>query len=106
MPLIGEEKRDYQRRWLKRRRQEFIKSQGGICRACGRTDRLEIDHIDPATKLSHRVFSWATDRREAELAKCQVLCKRCHGIKGRGKNSRITRENSRDLPEAFCVQIA
>jgi hypothetical protein len=42
---------------------------------------LELDHVDPALKVSHRVWSWARERREAELAKCQVLCHDCHVAK-------------------------
>lgn len=75
--------RRYQREWLRRRRAEWIASQGGACARCGRTDWLEVDHIDPTTKVDHRVWSWSEERRVPELAKCQVLCKRCHGIKAR-----------------------
>jgi hypothetical protein len=44
---------------------------------------MEIDHIDPATKdpLLKRgtsLFSWSQERRDVELAKCQVLCGKCH----------------------------
>jgi 5-methylcytosine-specific restriction endonuclease McrA len=46
---------------------------------CGETERpFEIDHIDPKTKVSHRIWSWSAERREAELAKCQLLCVDCH----------------------------
>lgn len=41
-------------------------------------DNLEVDHIDPDQKISHKVWSWAKPRRDAELAKCQVLCNKCH----------------------------
>lgn len=40
-----------------------------------------MDHKDPEHKLNHRVWGWAEARREAELAKCQVLCRFCHSIK-------------------------
>lgn len=40
--------------------------------------QLEIDHIDPRQKLSHRIWSWSPARREAELGKCQVLCQKHH----------------------------
>lgn len=33
-------------------------------------------------KINHRVWSWAEARREAELAKCQILCHDCHVAKG------------------------
>jgi hypothetical protein len=68
--------RDYQKKWIARRRAEWFKDKK--CVKCGSTDRLEIDHIDPKTKVSHTVWSWAKTRREAELAKCQVLCYEHH----------------------------
>lgn len=45
---------------------------------CGSWDELEIDHIDPSQKVDHNVFSWSQERRDAELAKCQVLCSKHH----------------------------
>lgn len=42
------------------------------------SEKLELDHIDPSTRVSHAVWSWAKNRREEELAKCQVLCHDCH----------------------------
>lgn len=50
----------------------------GPCQNCGSSVALEVDHIDPSQKLSHRIWAWSDERREAELAKCQVLCRRCH----------------------------
>ena len=60
------------------RRERGIESLGGKCAQCGATDDLEIDHIDPATKVSHRIFSWSWARIESELSKCQLLCVPCH----------------------------
>ena len=48
------------------------------CCKCGSTDSLEFDHIDPAQKFTHRIFSLSHDRIQAELGKCQLLCKDCH----------------------------
>jgi hypothetical protein len=48
---------------------------------CGSRDHLEIDHRDPGEKLSHRIWSWSPARRDAELAKCQVLCRKHHHAK-------------------------
>jgi hypothetical protein len=42
---------------------------------------LEVDHVDPELKVSHKVWTWAPARRAGELAKCQVLCKACHLLK-------------------------
>lgn len=50
----------------------------------GATENLQADHIDPAQKsarikaVSHNVWSWAKEKRDAELSKCQVLCEPCH----------------------------
>ena len=40
--------REYQREWLAARRTEWLADKS--CAVCGSDDRLEIDHIDPATK--------------------------------------------------------
>lgn len=56
---------------------------GGKCAKCGSVDRLEFDHIDPATKVAP-ISSMAAQARAAvlkELAKCQLLCKTCHTAK-------------------------
>lgn len=54
------------------------------CVNCGSIEKLELDHIDRSLKtnpLAHNVWSWSEERRNAELDKCQVLCKSCHQIK-------------------------
>lgn len=68
--------RNYQREWVAGRRARHLA--GHHCEWCGSTERLEIDHIDPSMKVTHGVWSWSRPRREAELAKCRVLCYRCH----------------------------
>jgi 5-methylcytosine-specific restriction endonuclease McrA len=71
---------DYQKRWMAKRRLEWIQSQGGQCVGCGSKERLEIDHKDPSTKEFpvSIIWSWSEERRFKELAKCQVLCEDCH----------------------------
>jgi hypothetical protein len=55
-----------------------------VCAWCSSTIRLELDHIDPATKdprlrvHAKRVWQWGEAQRSAELAKCQPLCRICH----------------------------
>ena len=51
---------------------------GKRCAQCGTDDGLELHHPNKADKVSHRVWSWSRARREAELAKCVVLCGWCH----------------------------
>ena len=68
--------REYQRKWIAARRAKRL--DGASCAKCGATGWLEVDHIDPKAKISHRVWSWEETRRELELGKCQVLCRKCH----------------------------
>lgn len=90
MPLTGERKREYQRAWIKQRREDWIKSQGSRCAECGSADGpFDIDHIDPTTKeiAIRELWSRTQKIRDAELAKCQLLCETCHQIKTNRENS-------------------
>lgn len=69
--------REYGRQWVAARREAWLKT-NGPCKRCGSCERLQVDHVDPSKKVSHRIWSWSALRREAELAKCQVLCEACH----------------------------
>lgn len=71
--------RAYCTSWMKARRDSYFDSKA--CVRCGATELLELDHIDPAEKTSHRIWSWREERRAAEMAKCQVLCRACHKAK-------------------------
>lgn len=83
MGYTGQQKRDYQNAWLTKRRTAWIEDQGGQCSICGSSEGLEVDHIDPSTKLVNPKAIWNRSKafREAELAKCQVLCTDCHKAK-------------------------
>lgn len=72
--------REHQRKWRQGRRDAWLKEHGP-CAECGATEKLEVDHIDPRQKVSHNLWSWSEARRNAELAKCQVLCEDCHMAK-------------------------
>jgi hypothetical protein len=86
-PARREYLRNYGRAWLAKRRADWLADKA--CATCGSTERLEIDHIDPATKDpklkgkagTGRLWSWSDERRQAELAKCQVLCEIHHKMK-------------------------
>ena len=69
--------REFQRNWLHKRRSTWLVT-NGPCVKCGSTRDLEVDHVDPSQKLDHKVWSWSESRRDTELAKCQVLCRKCH----------------------------
>lgn len=75
-----EAQRAYQARWLVERRAAWL-AENGPCSNCGSTDDLCVDHVDHTQKVSHNVWSWSQARRDAELAKCQVLCLVCHKVK-------------------------
>jgi 5-methylcytosine-specific restriction endonuclease McrA len=63
-----------------RRKQEVFEKLGGKCVSCGACDDLQLDHIDPKTKLyniSH-IYSMSEKIFWAEVAKCQLLCSKCH----------------------------
>jgi 5-methylcytosine-specific restriction endonuclease McrA len=77
-----DQQRAYQRDWMTARRDQWI-SEHGPCAQCGSTDRLEVDHVDPGAKSMEPAAIWSLSaaKREAELAKCQVLCHDCHARK-------------------------
>jgi hypothetical protein len=90
----------YQREWRARRRAEWFADKK--CENCGSTDDLELDHRDRNQKLSHKVWSWSKERRDAELAKCQVLCHPCHLAKSQTSGdlihqAKLTLDDVRDI---------
>jgi hypothetical protein len=95
MPYVDPEKqKSYQREWMAKRRQEWLTA-NGPCIDCGSWENLQVDHVDSFQKVTHRVWSWNTLRREAELAKCVVRCQPCHAKKtfacNEGSRSAIAR---------------
>jgi len=72
-----EQKRKYQREWYANRRKQWIEA-NGPCILCGSNENLEVDHIDPNQKVTHKIWSFTESKRNEELAKCQVLCRECH----------------------------
>ena len=83
MPYKDKDKqREYQRIWHAKKRHSFFHNKK--CEDCGSVDRLELHHKDPSQKEHHVIWSWSEKRRNAEIAKCAVLCKACH-LKAHGK---------------------
>lgn len=76
MSYTGEQKRKYQRQWVAARRAQWFV--GRVCVDCGATEDLELDHVDPIQKASHRIWSWSWTRIVAETDKCVVRCTGCH----------------------------
>lgn len=85
-----EQHRAWHRERMAARRAEYLA--GKKCVRCGSTERLEIDHIDPATKVTHRLWGWSRAKRAVELAKCQVLCHDCHNIRTGKQNGGLPDE--------------
>ncbi len=86
---IAEYQYGYHSLWHWVGRMEMIERLGGCCATCGYKQdlrALQIDHIDPNTKIfklslgrySAKGFS---ERHLRELEKCQLLCANCHAIK-------------------------
>jgi HNH endonuclease len=77
----------YQTARLCERRLKWL-AENGPCKQCGSLDRLEVDHIDPGKKSTHRIWSYSLEKRLAELSKCQVLCYSCHKKKSASECAR------------------
>lgn len=81
----------YKRAWNAKRRKLFIQKFGGCCKMCGSTVKLEFHHRKRESNRDHRgMFSWRTARLVREVKKCDLLCKKCHGVvtaKERGYNT-------------------
>lgn len=97
---------EYKRRWVAARKAKWIE-ENGPCRRCGSWERPEVDHIDGALKVSSHIWTWATERRLAELAKCQVLCHDCHVTKTReaGENAHGETNGKAKLTDAKVLEM-
>lgn len=87
--------RKYQREWMAKRRAKFFN--GRACASCGSLCNLELDHINPVTKVSHCIWSWSERRRLLELEKCQVLCHDCHKLKTKTQTNLLLRHGTRTM---------
>ena len=97
-------KREYMRKWMAARRRAWLQREGP-CVDCGSLDDLQVDHVDAAVKVSHRIWSWARERREAELAKCVVRCDPCHKKKSAGEKLRGEESGMAKLTGSDVLQI-
>lgn len=81
MPYKDRERQNaWQAAWQKQCRLIWLQ-ENGPCALCGSAEDLEVDHINPSTKVSHSIWSWSQVRRDLELKKCRALCKQCHKLK-------------------------
>lgn len=80
MGYTGDAKREYQKIWMRERRQKALSYLGNSCFNCGSVDRLEFDHVEQHLK-THNISNLLSRKWEilkAELDKCQLLCYGCH----------------------------
>ena len=92
MPLKDPvERSKYQSKWMASRKAAWFADK--VCAICGSKKDLQVDHVDSKTKdpilikrRTGNIWSWSEDRLNAELAKCQALCKACHRAKTRQEN--------------------
>lgn len=61
-------------------REILIEKLGGKCVECGCAETLEFDHIDPSTKSFNIAAGYSKPKEVLleEVAKCQLLCNKCH----------------------------
>jgi multidrug efflux pump subunit AcrB len=92
------------RQWLEDKR----------CAHCGSREKLEVDHIDPKTKVSHEFWGWPEEERLLELAKCQALCEECHKKKSAQerdhtmakRNPRTAQEKEKNRPTQVAFRLS
>ncbi len=96
--------RDRVRRLTSSRRAEWFR--GKSCAFCGSTENLELDHIDKATKIDHKVWGWREDRRLAELAKCRALCRGCHISRHTAERSKPLAHGTRNAHDSWKCRCA
>jgi len=90
VPIKDPERRKENRRKKHKEYMNYaIEKLGGKCVKCNSQENLELDHIDPKTKIAKicAVIRNYPNKLEEELVKCQVLCKLCH----REKSSKESR---------------
>jgi 5-methylcytosine-specific restriction endonuclease McrA len=66
-----------------KRRTEAKQRLGGKCVVCGTKENLEFDHINAKEKSFgiSKLWSVSQEKFDAELLKCQLLCKDHHEVK-------------------------
>ena len=80
MVYYGEEKRAFQNKWMKDRRQKYINRLGGKCVKCDTTEDLQFHHKDRYEKefSINKIMSYEEEFVNKELDKCELLCRTHH----------------------------
>jgi hypothetical protein len=101
MPMATvEAQREYQRRWVARRRATYFMDK--VYADCGTGEDLQLDHRDPSKKVDHKIWSWSQERRAAELEKCQILCASCHWKKTLKSDRKRAEHGSGQIYQLGC----
>lgn len=95
-----DKQREYQRQWVAKRRNKYFEDK--YCVDCGKQETLELDHIDPTTKISNSIWSWSEKRRAEELIKCVIRCHTCHVTKTINHDMRRAIHGTRSKYDAGC----
>lgn len=76
----SEERREYNRNWMQKRRKNYINILGGKCVICNTKENLEFHHVDKETKEYNinAILSYKFPLVIEELAKCELRCKEHH----------------------------
>jgi 5-methylcytosine-specific restriction endonuclease McrA len=107
MPYNDPEKqRESNTRWRATCREFFVDYMGRVCNHCGDTDGpFDFDHINPADK-KYSINTIITRKKEfvfEELAKCQLLCKKCHKDKtAKDRRAHITEHGIYSMYKIGC----
>lgn len=85
------------------RREAALLALGGKCVRCGSTEGLELDHIDPTTKTLAvgKLWSVSLSRYEAEIVKCQLLCRACHSVKSVEDSGKASARGQHGTPSSY-----
>src|SRR4030043_274673 len=92
-----EDKREQQHRLRLERKSLFFADKN--CLICGRTDRLQLHHRNPSTKIDSWIWLWGEKRRQEELKKWDVLCISCHARLS--NKNRLRKELKHGTPYAY-----
>jgi hypothetical protein len=98
--------REYMKEYmLKRyheRRNKAIEKLGGVCK-CGRSEGLQFDHIDPATKKFTLAKLSSVNEEDfwKEVDKCQLLCDTCHQAKTLRDLGRVSAKDTHGTLSSF-----
>ncbi len=71
--LIAQTRGFYLTKEWKALRKRALTRDGGVCVACGSTERLQVDHLLPRSRYPHLAL---------DLDNVQVLCIHCNSSKG------------------------